>query len=233
MKPPARTVCLAFCHPGTTSSYFTLSLAALTRYDADHGRRVRGLIQEHSSANVSAARNNTVTDFLDNYTADYLMLVDADMCFEADAVERLLTVAAQAPSPIGCFGGLCFGAQGDTLFPTIYEVHEIDGQVVTVRVPDYARDSVIQVAATGAAFLMVHRKVLEDVRDRGFDKAFPWFMETSMAGRPCGEDVTFCLRAGIAGHPVWVDTSLKIGHHKSTLLTEDKWLAQQPAQVCD
>ena len=37
---------------------------------------------------------------------------------------------------------------------------------------------------------------------------------------------TFCLLAGQLGYPIHVDTRAKIGHHKSALLTEDRFLQQ-------
>jgi CRISPR/Cas system-associated exonuclease Cas4 (RecB family) len=88
---------------------------------------------------------------------------------------------------------------------------------------------VVQVAATGAAFLMMHRSALESIRDKGFNRTFPWFQETEMDGKPVGEDLTFCIRAGVVGLPVFVNTAVKVGHHKSTLLTEDVFLAQRKA----
>ena len=47
-----------------------------------------------------------------------------------------------------------------------------------------------------------------------------------MHGAPVGEDVTFSLRALACNIPIHVDTGVKIGHHKSTLLTEELFLSQ-------
>jgi hypothetical protein len=86
---------------------------------------------------------------------------------------------------------------------------------------------VYRCSATGAAFLLVHRSVIQGIADRKYNEAFPWFQETEMSGNPAGEDITFCLRAELLGFPVHVDTSVKVGHHKSQLLTEDLFKAQQ------
>ena len=83
--------------------------------------------------------------------------------------------------------------------------------------------------ATGAAFLLIHRSVLVAMRDRKFNAAFPWFQETELAGHPAGEDLTFCIRAGILGLPVFVDTRVRIGHHKSIVLDHDMFQAQREA----
>ncbi len=94
----------------------------------------------------------------------------------------------------------------------------------TVRVGQYPADALVKVAGTGAAFLLIHRTALDKIRARGFNETFPFFQETEMHGQPVGEDVTFCLRALACNLPIHVNTAVKIGHHKSTLLTEDMFL---------
>ena len=111
-------------------------------------------------------------------------------------------------------------------------VAEDDGVLIrTVRVGQYPENSLVKVAGTGAAFLLIHRGALEKIRDRKFNATFPYFQETEMHGQPVGEDVTFCLRALAAGLPVHVNTGIKIGHHKSTLLTEEMFLGQVETQT--
>ncbi len=223
----ANRVVIAFIHPGETSAYFTTSLIGSLLYDRATARRIVNLFNEWSSANVSASRNNLTARFLDETDADWLWWIDADMGWDPDALDRLLEVADPETHPI--VGGLCFGASGDALFPTIYQWAEIDGQLTTVRIRDYERDGVVQCAATGAAFVLIHRSVLEQMREREFSKAFPWFQETELGGQPVGEDLTFCIRAGLLKHKVHVHTGVKVGHHKSTLLTEALFDAQREA----
>jgi hypothetical protein len=223
----ANRVVIAFIHPGECSAYFTTSLVGSLLYDRATSRRIVNLFNEWSSANVSASRNNLTQRFLDETDADWLWWIDADMGWDPDALDRLLEVADPETCPV--VGGLCFGASGDLLFPTIYQWAEIDGQLTTVRIREYERDAVVQVAATGAAFLLVHRSVLEKVRERAFSKAFPWFQETELGGQPVGEDLTFCIRAGLMQAPVHVHTGVKVGHHKSSLLTEALFDAQREA----
>lgn len=228
----AQTMVLAYIHPGQVSSYFLESMLTThfaDRYAEDVGdrpRRIVNVMQEWSSANVSAARNIVTARFLDSDAGEWLLWVDADMQWTPDAVDLLMAAADPTDRPI--VGGLCFGNATDGLFPTIYHFAQIDGRLTTIRVREYPRGEVVQVAATGAAFLLIHRSVLEAMRDRGFNAAFPWFQETELDGNPVGEDLTFCLRAGILGYPVHVHTGARIGHHKSHLLTEDLFLSQQP-----
>lgn len=224
-------VCLAYIHPGNVSSYFAESLLTTTLADRAGNRswRISNILQEWSSANVSAARNTVTQRFLDSPEyGDWLLWIDADMQWEPDAIDLLVASADSVERPI--VGGLAFGNAPEGLFPTIYHWLKLpDGGISTVRVRDYPRDQLIQVAATGAAFLLIHRTALERMSAHGFDRAFPFFAESSGNGKPVGEDITFCVRAGILGLPVHVHTGARIGHHKSILLTEEEFLRQLPA----
>ena len=73
---------------------------------------------------------------------------------------------------------------------------------------------------------MIHRDVIQAIAAKEFNPTFPWFQETEAYGQPVGEDLTFCLRALACGYPVHVDTRIKVGHHKSYLLTEDLFNSQ-------
>lgn len=222
---PDTTVCISFVHPGQVSAYFATSLVGSLLYDRATAQRIVGLHNEWSSANISAPRNRLTAKFLDETTAEWLWWIDADMGWDPEALDQLLEVADPERAPI--VGGLAFGAFHDALFPTIYQFGEVDGQLTTVRVAEYPPDAAVQVAATGAAFLLIHRSALLTIRDRAFNATFPWFQETEMSGRPVGEDLTFCIRAGVCGLPVFVNTAVKVGHHKSSLLTEEMFLTQQ------
>lgn len=216
---------LAYIHPGEVSAYFTESM--LTTVLASAGGqipRVVNILQEWSSANVSAARNTVTDRFLDSDVGEWLLWVDADMAWTPDAITRLLEVAHPTDRPI--VGGLCFGMLHERSWPTIYQWAELPEGLTTVRVSQYPADSLVQVAATGAAFLLIHRTVLERMRARGFSRAFPFFQESEHLGKPVGEDLTFCIRAAQIGIPVHVHTGVRIGHHKSHLLTEAGFLAQ-------
>lgn len=223
-------VAIGYVHPADVSAYFADSLVRTMVADAMGPRRiVRGgaRIAEFSGALIANARNAIVRRFLDDTAAEWLLMVDADMVWQPDDVTTLLEYADPKRAPI--VGGLCFGVDAGNLFPTLYALAE-DGDGYGVRRYDtFPENAMFQVTATGAAFLLVHRMVYEAVRDRAFNATFPWFQETEMNGRGCGEDFTFCLRAGMCGFPVHVHTGVEVGHHKSYVLTADMY-RQQRAQ---
>jgi hypothetical protein len=224
------TVCVAFIHPGETSAYFTTSIIASLLYDAGTAQHITGLLNEWSSANVSQSRNSLTEQFLEHNQSEWLLWIDADMGWDHDAIPRLLASADPVKAPI--VGALCFGARHGELFPTIYQMAQTEhGDLTTMRPHDYPPDAMVGCAATGAAFLLIHRSVLVAMRDRKFSAAFPWFQETELAGKPAGEDLTFCLRAGQCGFPVYVNTGVRISHHKSHLLTADLHAEQRAKEA--
>jgi hypothetical protein len=194
-----------------------------------------GFVSQSSSANISAGRNELCKKFLDYSTAPWLLMLDTDMTFDADLVERLLEHADPDKAPI--VGGLCFSMDEDrSLFPTLYDLAGTVERPEFVRYHEFPPESMFQVAATGAACLLIHRSALERIRDyvdpdhperRGFSEAFQWFQESEFFDRRMGEDITFCLRAGRCGIPVHVNTAVKLGHIKQFALTFDRYVAQR------
>ena len=229
MKTRKGTVALGYVHPADVSAYFCDALVKTIRADAVGQRRIISVLQKFSSANISGARNAIVRSMLDETAAEWLLMVDADMHWQPDDVDELLKYASPDKAPI--VGGLCFGVEDGTLFPTLYAFEQLEGSWDAKRFDTFPENAMFQVHGTGAAFLLVHRSVLEAVRDKAFNKTFPWFQEAEFGdGRACGEDVTFCLRAGMAGFPVFVHTGIEIGHHKSHVLTAGQYRQQRAAK---
>jgi GT2 family glycosyltransferase len=121
-------------------------------------------------------------------------------------------------------GGLCFSknADGGAPYSTMYELTDKGGgRLAFTRYETWPEDQCVQVSATGAACLLIHRTALEAVEKDTGDVAAPWFRETALRNAPLalmGEDLTFCLRLGAAGIPVHVATGVKVGHMKTTML---------------
>lgn len=225
-RPRPAKVIVAYIHPGQTSSFFTTSLTNLIAFDGGTSRHIENVWNEWSSANVSQSRNSLTQRFLDESSADWLLWIDADMSFDHTAIDDLLKTANPDTAPV--VGGLCFGATLGQLFPTIYQMTETaDGRPTALRVKDYPLDEMVPCAATGAAFLLIHRRVIRAISDRKFNAAFPFFQEMEVAGQPAGEDLVFCFRAGACGFPIYVNTAVKTGHHKSVLYTHDMFQAQK------
>jgi hypothetical protein len=97
---------------------------------------------------------------------------------------------------------------------------DVRGEAGLIHYRDWPAGECVQVAATGAAALLIHRTALEAVAKTAYDPAAPWFCESRLGGNLIGEDLTFCLRLGAAGIPVYVHTGVQFGHMKSVMLGE-------------
>jgi GT2 family glycosyltransferase len=238
-RTDSEKVVTAYCSGGMWHADFGEALLDLVFYDANGPKRLLGgggVLGWKSGVNVAGARNDIVKTFLTRSKADWLWFVDTDMTFQPDILERLLEHADKDKAPI--VGGLCFGIDNGRLFPTLYDLTGTEDDVQFVRYDEFEPDAMMQVFATGAACLLIHRTVLEGIRDFpnpnrpgmvGFSHAFPWFQETDFNGKVMGEDITFCLRAGTAGFPVYVNTAVKLGHVKQYALTHDLYRNQRTA----
>lgn len=218
-----QTVCIAYPYATQMSSRFAHSKDRVLLRDAGHRRRIRKFGFNSSGANVATPRNEIVREFVAS-DIDYLWFIDTDMVFEDDVLERLIERAHPVERPI--VGALCFSLQnGMKARPTIYRVRG-DRQVGVEY--DYPVDKLYEVDATGTGCLLIHRSVFEKMDD---NSAYPWFRESSLGNTPIGEDITFCIRARALGFPIYVDTSIKVGHEKTFVVDEDVYLAQRRAGI--
>lgn len=228
-------VIVGYLHPGQVEGAFMRSVVNLLAYDWVHNRRLvdgGGLIEYQAGANLSGPRNNLVRQFM-ALSAEWLLMVDADMEFPPTALDQLVEKADPVERPI--VGGLCFGLEADGRHtPTLFDLFKgPDGEPEVGRYSQWDIDSLMKVGGTGTAFLLIHRSVFERFDEfepqpgtTAFNKTFPYFQETEYGGKPIGEDLTFCFRAGFLQIPVYVDTSLHIGHIKTRVLNFDSYVAQ-------
>jgi GT2 family glycosyltransferase len=214
MDMPRARVWVANVNPGKVATEFADSLATLISTDIQAGLGLfQGKLDSRSGVNVSKPRNELVARFLDQTDGEWLLFLDSDMVFPPDTILRLLLAAQAADTKI--ISGLCVMVTADGPIPTLYLPADAPTDVTRVML-DAPDDQILQVFATGAACLMIHREVLERIREECPDgeRDFCWFQEKVINTRWCSEDITFCLRAYELGYPVFVDTTLSIGHAK-------------------
>lgn len=224
-------VVVAYLHPGQVEADFHTSIIDLWMWDLTHQQRIvngGGHFAMRSGANISGARNRVVRNFLDGHTAEWLLWIDSDMVFPPDSLDRLIAAADPEKRPI--VGGLCFGiwmgGPEPVQFPTIYWWTDENDQPGVVRASDYPDNTVQPVGGTGSAFILIHRRVLDEMREK-YPEPFPWYQESVLGTEPVAEDMTFCLRALAAGFPVHVHTGVKTRHVKPGYIDEDSFRAQQ------
>lgn len=239
-------VVISWISPGQVDHQFMDSVIGMIHYDSGSKRYITrpegGTISMISSPRIAEARSQIVERFATGFPqADWLLMVDADMTFKPDLLERMLEVASPQHVPI--LGGLCFGGgRTSRVFPTVYEEIEIDGKLTLSPAADYPRDALVKVGGTGAACLLVHRQVFAALarpwpdgfgtKQDGQPNPYPWFVEGLVGpnGEQYGEDIAFCKRARQLGIPIHIHTGIKLGHMKRYQLDEeefDRWLKEQ------
>lgn len=228
------SVLLAWLDPGDTAGGFTASLAGMLIHDANHGRHLVGgtgnVVRLESSPRIATARNYLVRSFLAWPTEPrWLLMLDADMTFGNDLLDRLLATAKRTQARI--VGGLCFagGRAGGNIYPTLYSLIDEDGAANVKIIDDWPAGADISVDATGGACLLMHRSLFAEMESR-YPGPHPWFAETWLGETQIGEDITFCLRARRMGEKVVVATGVELGHVKRYEVNQAYWWATRQAE---
>lgn len=223
-------VCLAYVHGLEVAYSWHASVMALVSHDVAHRQRVIGggwLATKYGTGGIVQARNDTVAQFLAGTTSEWLMWVDTDMGFMPDSIDRLLDAADPVERPV--VGGLAFmmrevgpdGMAGMQVqpMPTLFQWADVQGVTGFQVMQDYPRDQLVKVAATGSAFVLIHRSAFERVAEQyGRSWYSPVFNES--ANMWISEDLSFCTRLGALDIPVHVHTGVKTTHLKPLWLDE-------------
>lgn len=195
-------------------------------------RLLHNYVAVEASANLAKARNRLVDEFLHTYTeCDWLWFCDTDMVFPPETMHRMVARALQCDVKV--LGALCVIVTSDGPIPTLFVE---DPDTVTKVMLDWEADQVTQVAATGTGCLLVHRTVLEDMFERSGGSKNCWFgfdVVRSESGKEwaLGEDISFSLRVREAGHQVFVDTTMHVGHHKGPKVWWPSETKTNPARI--
>lgn len=235
-----RDVTIGMISAGLVDHHTVASLVLLQRADAANNRRVEDAIFCESGPLLWYARNNVMSYWLENKRSNWLLWIDADVTFHADALDQLLAVAD--PTRRAIIGGLCpAGGHGATwddgsLFRSTMLLADPTGiaedapvraderSLTPLSIDDalaYSAARPVRVNATGCAFLLLHRDVAEAVGSRWAGETQRWFAPAVTHGATRGEDVTFCLRAAACGYATWVHGGVQIGHRKTETITVD------------
>jgi len=208
------------------------SSGRIVREDGQYLRNVAG------TGGVAAARNTIAENFLTSTPGEWLFMVDTDMGFPSDIVDRLVVSAETNKALV--VGALAFAqkaaqlpetslhARRLKLVPTLYDYVEMGDEKGFRPRSIYVRDTFQWVDGTGAACLLIHRDALEMV---GPDPFRPILVPDALPGgraREFSEDLSFCARLANVGVAIGVDTSIKTTHHKGGIfLDEETYTAQE------
>lgn len=240
MTPGAVTV--GYLHPGHLAACFAESLTDILFFDAsqehpriishDHGK----MAKECGAAGIHSGRNQIAKVVLDESESEWLFMVDSDMGFAHDTVERLVAAADPVARPV--IGGLAFAhkTDGKSSFygtryrctPTVYDFVEDDDKIGFIPRMKYERDMLTQCSATGGACVLIHRSALEAIRAKFGDV---WFTPITHPKGPTefSEDLSFFVRLAAVDMPLHVHTGVKTCHDKGGVFYDEAFYDRQEA----
>lgn len=229
-------VLLGYLHPNDVTASFHKSLLDLIGYDLSGPRRLHTWAMVKCGASgIPEGRNDLCRKLLES-DCQWLFMLDADMGFEPFTLDALLSFADPKERPI--VGGLAFaqreagpdGMNGFRCFPrpTLLDwIRHDDGIWRFTGRAHYPVNSLVHVGATGAACLLIHRSVVEQVKEK-FGET--WFdQRDDGSGTKMGEDISFFTLTRELDIPLHVHTGIRTTHYKHLWLGEgDFWTSFIP-----
>ncbi len=188
-----KTPCIAVCVPSYDSPKFRHVVAAS---QLDLPRPVH-LFRTHA-LDIVTARNELTRQALSVPEVTHVLFMDDDMVPPPQAVRSLLK------HDVFIVGGLCHTRRGPSYHPILGKLYPAALGLEAGAMGfwyDHPRGELLEVDATGGAFLLIKRDVFEAVGPN------PWTPADGLS-----EDFSFCQRARNAGFNVHVDPEVDVGH---------------------
>jgi hypothetical protein len=187
------------------------------------GSRLGPFVRIKGSGLLSKLRNRVVKAFLDSTTSDWLLLIDTDEQLTVQAFDQLINTAHDKERPV--VSGLVFAAfnADQNLYPQPVPAIFQDAPEGFLPLNKYDRNSIFEIEACGTGCLLIHRSVLEKMREmadphQGTD--WCWFWDGPLNGIWISEDLLFSRRVRQLGFPIYVNTAAVLPHQKTYWLDE-------------
>jgi hypothetical protein len=188
------TVQIAYAHNGNLRFEFHIAVMNMTKHEAMNGREL-GEVAAGGSYIVQN-RNVLCSKFLES-DSEWMLMMDTDMVFPPDMIERMLKYADPVERPI--LSALYFTSLYGKWLP-VWLVEDDAG--LPIPFIDIELGEVYELHSTGMGFIMIHRTVLEKMLAEATDP-WPWYAHDILEdGQHAGEDVTFCVRARNLGYKI-------------------------------
>ncbi len=169
-------------------------------------------------------RNRVVKAFLDNTDSDWLLMIDCDEQLTTEAFDLLINTAHDKERPV--VSGLVFAAfdAHKHLYPKPLPAIFQDSPEGFLPLHRYDKNSVFEIDACGTGCVLIHRSVLEKMREMADPNQGPdwcWFWDGPIEGKWVSEDLLFSRRIRQLGFPIHVNTGAVLPHEKSYWLSEE------------
>ena len=213
-------VSVGVCDPGMVNGAFAFSMIHLVQ---NRPQRFDSFVRVKGSGLLSKQRNRIVAQFLEMTDSDWLLMIDSDEQLGIREFDALIDTAHDKERPV--VSGLVFAGFGvaDAPYPKPVPAifNDVDGRFEPIY--NYKKRSVFEVDAVGTGCLLIHRSVLQRMRDEADPNQgqnWCWFWDGPINGDWIGEDLLFSRRLRAMGIPITVNTACILPHQKSFWLQE-------------
>lgn len=175
-----------------------LEMVAQSKYDIH-------IVVAEEGYTIAENRNYIVYQAINN-KSDYLLMIDADMTFLPDTLDKLLSNDKDI-----C--GVAYHSRGSTdivkIVPDIMSIVETNkGKYINLeeeKDPKYKKT--FECYATGTGIILIKVNIFRKIMT-------PWFEFTWHSNGKCkeGEDWNFCFKAKDEGYKIYCDPTIKVGH---------------------
>jgi len=214
-------VSIGACDPGTVNAAWAYNMIQLVQVRDD---RLGPFVRIKGSGLLSKLRNRVVAGFLDNTKSDWLLMIDTDEQLSVQTFDKLIQAAHDKERPV--VSGLVFAAfdAHKNLYPKPVPAIFAESEAGFLPLYKYDKDSIFEIEACGTGCLLIHRSVLEKMRevaDPNQGDNWCWFWDGPINGEWISEDLLFSRRIRQLGFPIHVHTGAILPHQKSYWLSEE------------
>lgn len=207
------TLTIAWCDNGNTDGKFTEGLLYTIIHAQHTGIKIQGAIRV--SGNQIARQRQTLFDnWADNIKTDWLLWVDSDIVLTIESLGRLLEAADKHTAKI--VSGLYFVSnepEKSLMKPIPCAYNFINDMEQIEHLTNLPNDQVIEADAAGMGLILMHRSIIEPVRNVTKDNFI--FAETNGVGSKfVGEDISFFKNVKRAGIQAYLHTGAIADHMK-------------------
>jgi len=223
------SVTVGWLDDGECQGAFAESVLGLVTVGVMNGL-VKHWIRYESGPSLGYGRNEFTEQFLKTTNDEWVLMIDSDMIFKADLLEKLLAIADPDTRPV--VGPVCYAMNGKVgVFPAVFSLVENRFKYM-LNIPE---NELFQVDAAGAACWLIHRSVFRRIELACERKGVPgrWWDLLFLGPQPCGEDMSFSMRCRAADVPLYVHSGIEIGHLRVKLSLDRKTWEHQKQEVVE
>ena len=198
--------------------FFDSFVKFVTRDGGPDGRRIFGGYTIVNTGYIASARDKICKHFLTT-PHEWLLFLDWDITYTPDDIYALLDSADPVERPI--IGGVYvtfMGAEPVSLRPC-FMVETAQQEYTAATGIVYGE--IVKCSSIGMGFTLIHRSVLETLREADPDEPWHYFGHDIIADTQdghlvrCGEDMTFANRVRKLGFTIWANCGVMVGHTKA------------------